>query len=146
LSKSVTVCFKRQIILVWIELLCYDVWIHKALTGCWAHTSIGCLGLFPRGWSGKCVKLITHSPVRTLGSWIRISLNVWMFVCVCIYYVFVLFCVQASALRRADPPFKEFYQLYIGLRNWKKRPISKGIYSHRERKKKASSYLFISKI
>jgi hypothetical protein len=27
--------------------------------------------------------------------------------CVCVYYVFVLSCVQVAALRRADPPSKE---------------------------------------
>jgi hypothetical protein len=32
---------------------------------------------------------------------------------VCIYSVFVLFCVQIVALRRADPPFKESYRLCI---------------------------------
>jgi hypothetical protein len=30
---------------------------------------------------------------------------------VCVYSVFVLFCVQVAALRRADPPSKELYQL-----------------------------------
>jgi hypothetical protein len=38
---------------------------------------------------------------------------------VCIYSVFVLPCVQVAALRRADPPSKEFYGLCIGLRNRK---------------------------
>jgi hypothetical protein len=39
---------------------------------------------------------------------------------VCVYSVFVLFSVNAEALRRADPPSKEFYQLCIGSRNWKR--------------------------
>jgi hypothetical protein len=30
-----------------------------------------------------------------------------MDVCVCVYSVFVLFCVQEAALRRADPPSKD---------------------------------------
>jgi hypothetical protein len=33
----------------------------------------------------------------------------WMSMCV--YSVFVLFCVQVAALRRADPPSKESYRL-----------------------------------
>jgi hypothetical protein len=38
---------------------------------------------------------------------------------VCVYSVFVLFCVQVAVLRRADPPFKEPYRLFIGLRKCK---------------------------
>jgi hypothetical protein len=37
----------------------------------------------------------------------------------CVYSVFVLFCMQVEALRRADPPSKESYLLCIGSRNWK---------------------------
>jgi hypothetical protein len=44
------------------------------------------------------------SLARTLGSWVRIPLKTWM--CVCIFSVFVLSCVQVSALRLADPPSK----------------------------------------
>jgi hypothetical protein len=36
---------------------------------------------------------------------------------VCVYSVFMLFCLQVSASRRADPPSKEPYRLYIGIRN-----------------------------
>jgi hypothetical protein len=43
------------------------------------------------------------------GSWIRVPLEAWMFVYV--YSVFVLSCVQVAALRRADPRYKESYQL-----------------------------------
>jgi hypothetical protein len=46
---------------------------------------------------------------RKLGSCVRISLKAWMSVCV--YSVFVFFCVQVEALRRADPPSKESYQM-----------------------------------
>jgi hypothetical protein len=42
-----------------------------------------------------------------------------MGVCLCIYGVFVLFCLYVAALRRADLPSKESYRLCIGLRNWK---------------------------
>jgi hypothetical protein len=34
-----------------------------------------------------------------------------MDVCVCVYSVFVLSCVQVAALQRADPPSKESYRL-----------------------------------
>jgi hypothetical protein len=34
-----------------------------------------------------------------------------MDVCVCVYSVFVLFCVYVAAFRRADPPSKESYRL-----------------------------------
>jgi hypothetical protein len=30
----------------------------------------------------------------------------------CVYSVFMLFCVQVAALRRADPPSKDSYRLY----------------------------------
>jgi hypothetical protein len=36
---------------------------------------------------------------------------------VCVYSVFVLFCVSVEALRWADPPSKETYRLCIGSRN-----------------------------
>jgi hypothetical protein len=45
--------------------------------------------------------------------------NRGMDVCVCVYSVFVLFCVYLEALRRADPPSKKSYWLCIGSRNWK---------------------------
>jgi hypothetical protein len=53
-----------------------------------------------------------------LVSWVRIPLKAWMSVW-CVYSVFVLFCVQVKALRRADPPSKESYQMCIGSRKWK---------------------------
>jgi hypothetical protein len=37
--------------------------------------------------------------------------------CLCVYSVFVLSCVQVAALRRADPPSKESYQLCKRSRN-----------------------------
>jgi hypothetical protein len=40
---------------------------------------------------------------------------------VCVYSVFVLFCVQVAALRLADLPSKEAYRLCTRLRNWKSR-------------------------
>jgi hypothetical protein len=52
-----------------------------------------------------------------LGWWVPIPVNAWLSVCV--YSVFVLFCVQIAALRWADPPSKGFYRLFMGLRNWK---------------------------
>jgi hypothetical protein len=36
-----------------------------------------------------------------------------MDVYVCVYSVLVLFCVQVAALRRANPPSKESYRLYV---------------------------------
>jgi hypothetical protein len=38
---------------------------------------------------------------------------------VCVYSVFVLFCVLVAALRHADPPSNESYRLCKRLRNWK---------------------------
>jgi hypothetical protein len=43
-----------------------------------------------------------------------------MDVCVCIYSVFVLFCVQVEALRRADPLSKECYRLCKKIKKLKK--------------------------
>jgi hypothetical protein len=42
-----------------------------------------------------------------------------MDVCVCVYSVFVLFCMQVEALRRPDPSSKESCQLCIRSRNWR---------------------------
>jgi hypothetical protein len=67
---------------------------------------------WPRG-----VRHELSSLARMLGSWVRIPLKAWM--SVCFYSVFVLFFVKVAALRQADPPLKESYRLYIGLRNWK---------------------------
>jgi hypothetical protein len=52
---------------------------------------------------------------RTLGSWVRIKLKTWM--TMCIYPLFVLFCVYVATLRRADHSSKELYRLCTGLRN-----------------------------
>jgi hypothetical protein len=38
---------------------------------------------------------------------------------VCVFILFVFFCVLAAALRRADPPSKESYRLCTGVGNWK---------------------------
>jgi hypothetical protein len=68
----------------------------------------------------QCPRGLRHqlsSPAWTLGSWVRIPLEAWMSVCA--FILFVLSCVQVTALRRADPPSKESYRLCIGLRNWK---------------------------
>jgi hypothetical protein len=42
-----------------------------------------------------------------------------MNVCVCLFCVCVLSCVQVAALRRADSPSKESYRLCKISRNWK---------------------------
>jgi hypothetical protein len=49
------------------------------------------------------------SLARTMGSWARIPLKAWM--CVCVYSVSVLSCVQVAALRRADQSSKGSYRL-----------------------------------
>jgi hypothetical protein len=48
-----------------------------------------------------------RSPSQTLGSWVRIPLEAWMFMCV--YSVFVLSSVQVATLRWADYSSKESY-------------------------------------
>jgi hypothetical protein len=46
--------------------------------------------------------------------------------CVRLFYMFVLSCVQVAALRRADLPSNECYRLCIGLRNRKSGQGPKG--------------------
>jgi hypothetical protein len=46
-----------------------------------------------------------------------------MAVSVCVYYVFMLSCLQIADLRRAVQPAKKSYPLCIELINWKKKPI-----------------------
>jgi hypothetical protein len=41
---------------------------------------------------------------------------------VCVYFMFVLSCVQVQTLCRTDPPFKESYRPSIRSSNWTKRP------------------------
>jgi hypothetical protein len=57
------------------------------------------------GHSGRAVWALI---ARALGSWVRTLLKAWMFV-----RVFLLCCpVQVEALRRADSPSKESYQMF----------------------------------
>jgi hypothetical protein len=58
-----------------------------------------------RSQSPRRLRQELSSLARTLGSWVGIPLEAWMSVCV--YSVFVLFCVYVAALRRADPLSKE---------------------------------------
>jgi hypothetical protein len=59
---------------------------------------------WPRGLRHKLSSL-----TRTLASWVRVPLKAWTSVCV--YSVFVLFCVYVAALWRADHSSKESYSL-----------------------------------
>jgi hypothetical protein len=63
--------------------------------------NITCRSEWPRG-----LRYELSWPTQTLGSWVRIQLDAWMFVCV--YSAFVQPCVQVAALQRADPPSKGF--------------------------------------
>jgi hypothetical protein len=63
-----------------------------------------------------CIRPVS-SPVRTLGSLVRIPLEAWISLYVC--SMLMLSCEQEAALRRADPPSMEPYRLYMGLRNRK---------------------------
>jgi hypothetical protein len=40
-------------------------------------------------------------------------------ICVCLFCICVVLCVQVAALRLADPPSKESYRLCKRSRNWK---------------------------
>jgi hypothetical protein len=55
--------------------------------------------------------VFAHSNTGVVGS----SPTRGMGVCVCLFSA----CALLYALRRADPPSKESYRLWIGLRNWK---------------------------
>jgi hypothetical protein len=61
---------------------------------------------WPRGLRHELSSL-----ARTLASWVRIPLKAWKSLCVC--DVFVSFCLQVAALRRAHPPSKKSYRLCI---------------------------------
>jgi hypothetical protein len=63
------------------------------LCACLVMRSVGQLQC-PRG-----LRYEPFSPARILVSWVRIPLEA----CVCVYSVFVLFCVYVAALRRAGP-------------------------------------------
>jgi hypothetical protein len=87
-------------------------------------TPTGTLKLFPMFIKFRCrirwspgLRQELSSLTRMLRSCVRILLKAWMSVCV--YSLFVLFCVQIADLRLADPQSKESYRLCIGLRNWK---------------------------
>jgi hypothetical protein len=55
-----------------------------------------------------------------LNAGIMDSNPIWgMDVCVRLFSLYVLPCVQVAALRRADPQSKESYRLCKRLRNWK---------------------------
>jgi hypothetical protein len=84
-----------------------------------------CRSQWPRGLRHEL-----SSSARTLGSWVRIPLEVWMSVCV--YSVFVLSCV-GSGLATGWSPVQRTLPC-IGLRNWKSvQGPTKGCKSHTER-------------
>jgi hypothetical protein len=91
----------------WIDLLStYKSWLQITTTLLQSRSQ----------WT-RGLKHERSSPTRTLGSWVRIPLEAWMSVCV--YSLFVLFCVQVAVLRRADPLSKESSRLCKRSRNWK---------------------------
>jgi hypothetical protein len=65
---------------------------------------------------------------------------------VCVYSVFVLFCMYVAGLRRADPPSKESYRLCIGLGELKRkpRPNKRAVELIKEEKKVSSGQPFMS--
>jgi hypothetical protein len=55
-----------------------------------------------------------QSPYRTTGKMIVSYITFFLleaWTSLCVYSVFMLFCVQVAALRRADPPSKVSYRL-----------------------------------
>jgi hypothetical protein len=62
---------------------------HVLSTVIWVANQINCRSQWPRGLRHEM-----SSPAWTLGSWVRIPLEAWMFVCV--YSVFVLSCVSSG--------------------------------------------------
>jgi hypothetical protein len=69
-----------------------------------SYTNMSIHNFFRRSEWPRGLRHELSSPARTLGSWILIPLEAWMSVCV--YTVFVLFCVQVAALRRAEKAAK----------------------------------------
>jgi hypothetical protein len=67
------------------------------------------------------LRLEPLSLVWALGSWVPNPLEACSSLCV--YSMFVLSCVQAAALRRADPPSKESYRQCIGLLTYGAEPF-----------------------
>jgi hypothetical protein len=66
------------------------IWAYVSYIYCFIHPYYAlCRSQWPRGLRHEMT-----SPAWTLGSWVRIPLETWMFVCV--YSVFVLSCVGSS--------------------------------------------------
>jgi hypothetical protein len=59
-------------------------------------------------------KVITRSNAEIVGSNPTQGMDVFI---VCVYSVCAALCVSIEALRRADPPSKGFYRLYIRSRD-----------------------------
>jgi hypothetical protein len=87
---------------------------------------ISCRSQCPRGLSDE-----PSSSARTVGSCVRIPLEARMSACV--YFVPALFCVWVAALRRADPPSKEFYRLCTGLKTEKASKVQRAVMRARGR-------------
>ena len=72
---------------------------------------LSCMSEWSQGLRG--LRHESSSPPATVGSWVRITLEAWISVC-----VFVVLCVGIS-LATGWSPSKDSYLLCIWLRNWK---------------------------
>jgi hypothetical protein len=91
------------------------------------ETSVGMFDFPNRRMNTGPITVAARSRVRTLESWVRIPLKVWMSVWV--YSVFVLFCVWLAALWRAHPRPRGPTDSVKILRNWKSGQDQKGVRS-----------------
>jgi hypothetical protein len=80
---------------------------------------------WPRGLRHK-----PSPPARTLGLWVRITLEAWMSVCV--YSVCVVLCV-GSGLAMGWSLVQGALPTVYRIKKLKKRPRFKGLYNHRQR-------------
>jgi hypothetical protein len=90
------------------------------------------LSLFSRSQWTRGLRHEPSSPARTLGSWVRIPLKGWRSVC-----VYSVLCVGSGVVKGWSPVKGILPTMYM-IKKLKKRPMSEGLWSHRDRQSVSS--------